>query len=270
MRIIDAHVHTLECGTMCNGEVNVEFKKVRNGLKKHGIDKAILMPINDISYQPVKQMNDYMVEIVNNTKNFVGFIDIDISKTHLAGGIKELEEEITYYYNKGLKGIKIHLQNLGVKADDWRLLSVYRLAGELNIPITIHCYPGSPPGLIDNSDPVNIEKMVRSFHNIDFIIAHFGGVKYFYDMPRLNHENVYFETSGVMPVLKKYLPQENIYNIFEEIGFDNIIFGSDYPTADINETIAILKEIVPKDQLEKVMYKNILKLGNNYNWWEDK
>lgn len=269
MNLIDAHVHTLECGTMCNGEINVEFEKVRKGLKNHGIDKAILMPINDISYQPVKPMNDYMVEIINNTEDYVGFIDIDISKVHLAGGIEKLEKEIVHYYKKGLKGIKIHLQNLGVKADDWRLLCVYRLAGELNIPITFHCYPGSPPGLSDDSNPVNIEKIVRVFHNTDFIIAHLGGIKYFFDMPSLNHENVYFETSGVMPVLKKYITQENIHNIFKEIGFDKIIFGSDYPTADIQASISILKEIVPKEHIEKVMYKNILQLGNKYNWWDN-
>ena len=267
MDIIDAHVHTLEVGTMCSGSVNVEFAEVKKGLNKYGIDRALLMPINDISWQPVKPMNEYLVEIVNTYENFEGFIDIDISKAHLANGIKELEEEIKYYHKKGLKGIKVHLQNLGVYADDWRLLPVYRLAGELNIPVTIHCYPGSPPGLSDHSNPKHLEKVIRVFHKTDFIIAHLGGVKYFYEMPILNHDNVYFETSGVLPSLKEYIGINNMAKIFRKLGFENIIFGSDYPTKEISEAVNILKEIVPENELNKIMHKNILKLAAKYNWW---
>ena len=268
MEIIDAHVHTLECGTMCSGEINVKFETVRQGLREKGINKALFMPINDISYQPVKAMNEYMVEVVKDNKDFVGFIDIDISKVHFHQGIKKLDAEIIKYYNKGLQGIKIHLQNLSVYADDWRLLSVYRTAGELNIPVTIHCYPGSPPGLSDHSNPKRIEKMVRSFYKTDFIVAHFGGAKYFHDMPLLNQENVYFETSGVMKELLKYYGKEMVTRVFTEIGFDSILFGSDYPTVDIDETIEILKEVVPKNQLARVMHKNISELGQKYSWWE--
>lgn len=267
MKIIDAHIHTLEVGTMCSGSVNVDFGEVKKRLNKFGIERALLLPINDISWQPVKPMNEYLVEIVNENKNYEGFIDIDISKAHLANGIKEMEEEIKYYHEKGLKGIKVHLQNLGVYADDWRLLPIYRLAGELNIPVTIHCYPGSPPGLSDHSNPVHLEKVIRVFHKTDFIIAHLGGIKYFYEMPNLNHDNVYFETSGVLPILKKYIGIENISRILQEIGTENIIFGSDYPTKEIDEAVNIIKKIVSKEDLNKIMYKNVLKLASKYNWW---
>ena len=39
--------------------------------------------------------------------------------------------------------------------------------------------------------------------------------------------------------------------------------------ANIQETISVLKEIVPKEHFEKVMYKNILQLGEQYNWWDN-
>ncbi len=253
---------------MHGGEINVQFEVIDKGLKKDGVEKALLMPINDISWQSVKEMNDYLVKIVENNPEYEGFIDLDLSKAHLYGGLKDLENTIIYYYQKGLKGIKIHLQNLGVCADDWRLLPVYRIAGELNIPITMHCYPGSPPGLSHHSDPGAIEKMVRVFHKTTFLLAHFGGVKHFYDMPNLNHENVYFETSGIMPVLIDYFDKKTITKVFREIGYDKIIFGSDYPAADLDETIKILQDIVPPDQLENVMHKNILKLAEQFGWWK--
>lgn len=87
MEIIDAHVHSLECGIMCGGEVDVRLEPVMNGLNEMGISKALFVPINDISWQDVDKMNDYMVDIVKNNKNIIGFIDIDISKVHYYRGI---------------------------------------------------------------------------------------------------------------------------------------------------------------------------------------
>ncbi|KPU27094.1 hypothetical protein TR13x_06785 [Caloranaerobacter sp. TR13] len=268
MEIIDAHVHSLACGIMCGGQVDTSYKTVREGLKNRGIDKAVFVPINDISWQPVDEMNDYMISIIKNDKDIVGFIDIDISKMHYAGGIKKIETKIIELYERGLKGIKIHLQNLGVNGDDWRLLAIYRLAGEINIPVMIHCYPGSSPGLIENSHPKYIEKIVRVFHKTSFIIAHFGGVPYFNLMPWLNYDNVYFETSGVLPILKKNIGIEKVKLIFEEIGYDKIFFGSDFPTKDIDIQIDIMREVVNKENLKYVFSENIKKFGRQFNWWK--
>ncbi|WP_276717403.1 hypothetical protein [Caloranaerobacter azorensis] len=33
MEIIDAHVHSLACGIMCGGQVDVRYKTVKEGLK---------------------------------------------------------------------------------------------------------------------------------------------------------------------------------------------------------------------------------------------
>lgn len=268
MEIIDAHVHSLPCGTMNSGRVDVNYKTVYQGLLKRGIKKAVFVPINDISWQPVDEMNDYLIDIVTNNPDIIGFIDIDLSKVHYNNGIKDIEKDITTRYESGLKGIKIHLQNLGVNADDWRLLPIYRLAGELNIPVMIHCHPGSAPGLIDNSNPKYIEKMVRVFHKTQFVISHFGGIPYFEYMPWLNHENVYFDSSGVLRQLKNYFGIERIRNIFEEIGYDKVFFGSDFPTENIDEQIEILKEIAPVENQEKVFSKNIIEFGKQFNWWD--
>lgn len=134
----------------------------------------------------------------------------------------------------------------------------------------IHCYPASPPGLSDHSDPVAIEKMVRVFHKTKFVVAHFGGEKHFDDMPNLNHHNVYFETSGVLPVLIQYLEKDKIGRVFEGLGHHKIMFGSDFSTADLDQTIEILKELIPREELENVMAKNILRFGKQFGWWQER
>lgn len=269
MEIIDAHVHSLECGIMCGGEVDVRLEPVMNGLNEMGISKALFVPINDISWQDIDKMNDYMVDIVKNNKNIIGFIDIDISKVHYYRGIEKLENYIKKYHKLGLKGIKVHLQNLGVNFDDWRLLSVYKTAEELNIPIMVHCYPGAPPGGTDNSNPIYMDKILRVFHKTKFIISHLGGTYYFPQMTLINHDNVYFETSASINILKKYFGIEFIRTVFEDIGYDKIFFGSDYPTEDSLESqIDTMKEIIPEKYYEDVFSKNIIKFGKNYGWWD--
>jgi len=268
MEIIDAHIHSLPCGIMCGGSVDVTYEKVIEGMEQHGIKRGIFVPINDISWQPVDEMNDYMVKVINRNKNIVGFADIDISKIHFYNGIIDLENNIKRLVKLGLKGIKVHPQNLGVNGDDWRLMPIYRLAGELNIPVMIHCHPGSCPGTIDNSNPKYIEKMVRVFHKTKFIISHFGGVLYFDYMPWLNHENVYFECSGILESLKKHYSMEKIRAIFEEIGYEKMFFGSDFPVVDLNAQIEIFKDLVPEEFHEDVFSKNILKFGEEFEWWK--
>ncbi|HHW18073.1 MAG TPA: amidohydrolase [Firmicutes bacterium] len=267
MEIIDAHVHSLPRGTMDGGETDVRLETVLSGLRARNITRAIFVPINDAWWQPVDEMNDYMVEVVRKHPSIVGFIDIDISKAHLYGGIERLEKDIEMRYSSGLRGIKVHLQNLGVNADDWRLLPVYRLAGELNIPVMLHCYPGSGPGLLENSSPLYIEKMIRAFRKTHFIISHLGGIPYVDLLPHLYHDNVRFETSGVLPTLKRYLGTERLSHLLNDIGYERIFFGSDFPSCDLDTQISILKEIVPREQWNKVFSGNILEFGREFGWW---
>lgn len=268
MQIIDAHVHALPRGEMCGGEVDARLDTVLKGLREHGIERAVLVPINDLSWQPVDEMNDFSVETVGAHPNIVGLIDIDLSQAHYAGGIERLEADIVRRYESGLRGIKIHPQNLGVQASDWRLWPVYRLAGELNIPVMIHCHPGSCPGRVTDSHPAEIEKVVRAFHKTTFIIAHFGGILYFEYMPWLVHSNVWFESSGIITRLRRYHGDERIRYVFEEIGYDRICFGSDFPTDDLNAQLAAMRELVPPDRHADVFAGNITRLGCRLGWWK--
>jgi len=72
MEIIDAHVHALPRGEMCGGEVDASIETVLTEMKKREISKIVLVPINDISWQPVEEMNDFMENVVLKNKD-IGF-----------------------------------------------------------------------------------------------------------------------------------------------------------------------------------------------------
>jgi predicted TIM-barrel fold metal-dependent hydrolase len=267
MEIIDAHVHTLPRGDMCGGEKDVRLETLLAALQAHGIGRACLMPINDLSWQPVREMNDFTVQVVKDHPQLVGFIDLDLSQVHYAGGVEALEAEIVRRQEQGLRGIKVHPQNLGLDADDWRLLPVYRLAGEVGLPVMIHSYPGSPPGCMENSHPRHIEKVVRVFHKTTFIIAHLGGRAWFPLMPCLAHEHVYFDTSGVLRELGALYSVEQIRPVLHEIGYERIVFGSDFPE-EIAPQLALLREVIPAEHHEAVLAGNIRRVGRRFGWWE--
>ncbi len=269
MEIVDVHIHALPRGEMCGGEVDARLEAVLAGLHARGITQAVLVPINDLSWQPVAEMNDFTEQAVRDHPGLVGLIDIDLSRAHYAGGLQRLEDGIVRRYENGLKGIKVHLQNLGVQANDWRLLAVYRLAGEIDIPVMVHCHPGSSPGTVENSSPVDLEKIVRAFHKTTFIVSHLGGILYFHYMPWLVYENVRFDTSGIMDQLVRYYGPDRVRMILEEIGFDRIVFGSDYPTADLDGQISALETVVPAEHHDRVFRRNALRLGQAHGWWSE-
>jgi len=267
IKIIDAHVHALPRGEMCGGEIDARLETVLEGLHARDIHQAVLVPINDISWQPVDEMNDFTEQALKTHPGLVGLIDLDISQAHYYGGIQAMEADITRRAGHGLRGIKIHLQNLGVQADDWRLLPVYRRAGELGLPVMIHCHPGSCPGRVTDSHPAHIEKVVRVFHRTSFILSHFGGILYFEYMPWLNHENVYFESSGIMPQLRQYHGDARVRYVLEQIGYDKIFFGSDYPTVELDAQIQAMRDIVPPAQHAAVFGENVRRFGRRFGWW---
>lgn len=69
MKLIDMHMHTLECGKMCGARVDATYGVIEKEIMSKGIDKAVLMPINDILWQPTKKMNEYLASLVaDNSK----------------------------------------------------------------------------------------------------------------------------------------------------------------------------------------------------------
>lgn len=58
MQIVDVHVHALPRGDMCGGEVDARLPTVLATLSQRGIERAVLVPINDLLWQPVVEMND--------------------------------------------------------------------------------------------------------------------------------------------------------------------------------------------------------------------
>ena len=86
-----------------------------------------------------------------------------------------------------------------------------------------HSYPGK-----GDATPDKLYAFITSFPDLPVVCAHWGGGLPFYDlMPEVRRamENVYFDTAA-----SPFLYRPEIYKIVGNlVGYDRILFGSDYP-----------------------------------------
>ncbi len=210
-RIIDAHCHA---GKGLNfGKPDSDPWTTYNDpewtlrrMKEAGIDRTVIFPINNTSYQEAN------VEIAGYVRRwpekFIGFAKHD-ARTE-AGKIRELlRHEVR---DLGLKGLKLHGQPSP---------EMVETALELRIPILVH------PDTVDELVPV-----VASNPRVAFILAHLGNfasheyrehIRAIEEAKRL--PNLYLDTSSV--VFVDYLEQAA-----RELPATKLIFGSDGPLVD--------------------------------------
>lgn len=200
MEIIDAHAHALPRGAMDGGQADARLETLLSAMRTHGIARACLMPINDTSWLPVREMNDFAVRAVQDHPELVGFIDLDLSQAHYTGGLAALEAEV-----------------------------------------------------------------VR-FHRTTFIVAHLGGVPWFPLVPLLAHDNVCFDTSGVLPQLRAFYSPTQIQHVLQGVGYEHVLFGSDFPEGIVPQ-LAVLREVIPTEHLEAVLGGNTRRVGTKHGWW---
>lgn len=70
-----------------------------------------------------------------------------------------------------------------------------------------------------------------------------------------------------MEPLERYYGVDRIQQVFEEIGYDRILFGSDFPTTSLEAQIEVMKRVVPAEQHQEVFWQNARRLGERFGWW---
>jgi len=200
-----------------------------------GIDKTIIFPISNRTYQEANQ------EIASYVRRwpdkFVGFAKHD-SKTE-AGKIRSmLQREVR---ELGLRGLKLH----GIPTKE-----MVETSAELGIPILFH-----PPNVIDSLE------VVRSYPGVCFILAHLGSFasRDWREHIRAieaakNLPNLYLDTSSVVFF-------ENLERAARELTPEKLIFGSDGPLVDSRVELYKIRLLkLPQQKEQLILGGNILRI----------
>jgi predicted TIM-barrel fold metal-dependent hydrolase len=196
-------------------------------MDREGIDLSIVLNIGWTSHQMCVETNDYIMEAVSRyPKRLVGFCALQPKAGEAA--IAELER----CARGGMRGIgemRPDIQGFDL-GDEAAVRTMVEAAAEHQFILLTHA--SEPVGHLysgkGNITPDILYRFICQFPQIPIVLAHWGGGLPFYAlMPEVGRalENVFFDTAAT-PFL--YRP-EIFTHVGQIVGFDKILFGTDYP-----------------------------------------
>ncbi len=216
--------------------------------------------------------NEYVAKLVkNHPKKFIGLGSINLSKN--MSYVKEKLKEIKRLDMAGVKLIPT-LQFFHPLKEKSKLEKIFEFCEEEEKIVVFHtgCDPSiwEEPAFSQNANPALLEYYVSRFKKVPIVLAHMGSYSWRY--PGIwfdeaielgkKYNNVWFDISAV-----PYLLTESKYveRICKDIGWDRVLFGSDYPVVGGSSITSVLNFILDRNllsekDLEKVLYLNALKL----------
>lgn len=223
-----------------------------------------------------RAMNDYNAEIISrNPGRMIGFAALPTAAGE--NGARELEYAIK---ELGFYGAKIYpkIQNVPLDADSMH--EIYAVASDLNVPLLTHttamphAYSGARgmawmDHTYDNPARVFDSGMMEKYPNLKFIFAHqAGGYVYYKDMliarnPAIESlwDRFYVDMS---PMVR--FSQAQTQAAIDALGLDHVLFGIDYPWANLEsagQCVAHLKAMDFSDDVKQaILGDNAIKLIN--------
>ncbi|MHA1822859.1 MAG: amidohydrolase family protein [Promethearchaeota archaeon] len=222
-------------------------------VKKAGLDKVVLLPVNRKENEIVKNWCKVAPDI------FIPFYNPP-EKESIEVNVKEVIQKAIK--EDGYKGFKIMLSFREKKLNDKILYPTLEVAEKYKVPILMHTgYP--PPGTRKNvltySNPIVIDEFINSFPKANIIIAHMGFP--WTDIAialATQYPNIYLDISNMAYMMPKRLEQF-LLQAKEIIGTRKILFGSD---GSLPEMIEIAFDYINNaDFLTKEDIDNILGLN---------
>lgn len=270
---IDAHVHLLPEDRLNSYKeypdepwAHADIEEYVRIMDEYNIEKALLMPINDgrTYYEHADDTNRWLGEVQNKyCPRFIAFADVLKEGAYFYEDSPYVLEDAVKNY--GLKGLKLHPQNLCLDADSLEYVPVLRKAAELNVPVVFHSNP-CRVGFHENSAPDKINKMIQIFPDINFITAHMGGMKWQDAVTGCS----YVDISSVLPQFVNLYGIEQTNRILRRFGIKRLIFATDYPDVwftkpeEIYQTYCnILNQMdFTEEEAHEIAYGNISRLMN--------
>jgi hypothetical protein len=196
--------------------------------------------------------NRYVAEFCSESDRLIPFASINPNTS--PDMVRELEEA----YELGCRGLKLLPSYMFFYPNESRMYRLYEKAEELDIPVMFHTGTSVFKNVRQKyADPIYIDDVAVDFPDLKIVLSHSGRGMWYQTATMLAriHENVYLEIAGLPPKkLLEYIPN------LEELA-DKIIFGSDFPAADIAENIRQIRALpVSNSAKRKILGGNALRL----------
>ena len=239
LEVFDAHAHI---GADVDGRT-MTAEGMRERMVAAGVGRSIVFPLNDPNAR-----DDYSGpnEVVWNAHEehpgfFVPFFRLN---PHL-----DYDGEFARCLDRGFGGLKLHPVSQRFELDDPRVVRLFAMAAEADLPVLIHA------GFAMERIVEPLLPTVERYPNLRLILGHAGMIEVLEAVRRFgDHPNVLFETSVVRA--------KDLYVLFSTLDPSRISYGSDIPYGDLPSTLhATLAAAdaagVPEEALPGILSGNI-------------
>jgi predicted TIM-barrel fold metal-dependent hydrolase len=237
--VFDAHAHI---GVDIDGRT-MTGDGMRERMEATGVKKSIVFPLNDPNAR-----DDYSGpnDVVWNAyeeypSSFVPFFRLN---PHV-----DYDREFGRCVERGFMGLKLHPVSQGFELDDPRVVRLFGMAAEIDLPVLIHA------GFAMQRIVEPLLPTVEAHPGLRLILGHSAMVEVLCAAHAFEgHQNVLFETSVVQA--------KDLYELCCSIDPSRICYGSDIPYGDLPSTLhAILAAAetagVPDSALSGILSENI-------------
>ena len=196
-------------------------------MDEEGVERSVIFGFPWEELEHYRKHNDYIIEAVQKyPERLTGFCSFSPLSP---GGLKEVERCL----NSGLSGVgELAVYGSGLSSEVTEALDeVAGLCTRFDVPLLLHTnepvghqYPGKTSMTLNQ-----IYSFLKANPSNRIILAHWGGGLLFYGLMKREvrevFKNVWFDTAA-----SPFLYSPEVYRIAGEIiGFEKVIFGSDYP-----------------------------------------
>jgi uncharacterized protein len=239
VEIFDAHAHI---GADIDGRT-MTADGMRERMLAAGVGKAIVFPLNDPNARDdYSGPNDVVWAAYEEYPDF--FVPFFRLNPH-----RDYEKEFVRCVERGFRGLKLHPVSQKFELDDERVVRLFRMAAEVDLPVLIHA-GFAMQRVVDPLLPT-----VEAHPELRIILGHSAMV----EVPEAarafgDHPNILFETSVVRAA--------DLYILFSTLDPSRICYGSDIPYGDLPSTLhatlaAAEAAGVPENALPGVLSGNI-------------
>lgn len=260
--IIDAHTHiypdkiakTIEDITSKRfGPLYGSFKvsSLLDNMERCGINTSVVFCIAERP-EVVKAANDFVIG-VQDGKRTVG-----VGTIH--PNFEEYKQEIEKLKQHGIRGIKWSSEFQDFYPDEEKMLRIYEELGE---DVVAYFHAGEDIGEPlekAHTTPQRLVRVLDMFPKLKVVAAHLGGLHMLDEVRKyLLGKELYLDTTWY-PSVTELNPQE-IAQLIQEHGSHKILFGTDYPTANVKEQIEWVSKLpLSEEDKELIFYRNAKRL----------
>lgn len=263
-KVFDIHTHTypeaisdracIALGNFYNFEVKGKgtYAHLESQAKENNVCGYLLFSVATNATQ-VEKVNSSIASLAELSRSR-GFKTVGYAGMHQ--DYPDFESEVKRSVSLGLQGVKIHPDIQEVDIDDKRLLPLYEILETLDLPIYLHMGDDRPQYRF--SEAKKLCHIMEMFPRLRAVAAHLGGYRAWDDALEYlaGNERIMYDTSSALWAISP----ETADRIISKLGYDNVMFGTDYPVVNTKDELdRFFKLSLTDAQREDILWNNAIR-----------